>query len=154
AREAHAGRWRGNQAMLRAPARDQSTSQLRPSRTALAHAALHSDKNNGETGCEVSDGTPWTKIYSPSLCTRTCVERHEAVHAADLKPCCQKANKAFNKAADEDAKNKVQARFDKWVNDNRDWFECHAYAESMACAAELVAKDCATTPSPEDADAG
>jgi hypothetical protein len=52
---------------------------------------LHDD-TAGDTGCDVSIGTPTTVIHSPSLCYKACTERHEAVHVTDLSPCCKRAN--------------------------------------------------------------
>ncbi len=113
-------------------------------REARAGAGTLCQGTNGNTGCDVSVGTPATTIHQPSLCTRACVERHEAVHAADLGPCCQKANKAYNAAKTDSDKENVQNKFNTWVVNNTDWFECRGYSESARCAKELLDQKCSS----------
>jgi len=122
-----------------------SVNALRESVVSLAEigglAWLHDD-TVGETGCDVSIGTPTTVIKLPSLCYKACTERHEAVHATDLKPCCTRANKEYNKASTDDKKQAVQDKMNKWVLDNRDYLECRGYAESIRCGEEFLAAHC------------
>ena len=98
---------------------------------------------NGETGCDVSTGKTVTTIHEPPPCYRHCVERHEAVHARDIAPCCTRANAAYKAAKTDDAKSAVEDKFAKWIKeDNVDWLECRGYTESAKCADEYVKKNC------------
>jgi hypothetical protein len=99
---------------------------------------------NGETGCDVSAGTPSTTMHDPPPCYRACVERHEKVHAKDIAPCCKRANAAYKQAKTDDDKAKVQDKFNRWVESNVDWLECRAYAESSRCAQEFLDAHCET----------
>lgn len=99
---------------------------------------------NGETGCDVSVGTPSTTMHNPPPCYRACVERHEKVHAADIAPCCKKASAAYKQAKTNNDKTKIQDTFNQWIKSNEDWFECRAYAESAHCAQEFLDAHCGT----------
>lgn len=99
---------------------------------------------NGETGCDVSAGTPSTTMHDPSPCYRSCVERHENVHATDMAPCCKKANATYKQAKTDNDKTKIQDTFNRWIKSNEDWFECRAYAESARCAQEFLDAHCGT----------
>jgi hypothetical protein len=100
--------------------------------------------NNGETSCSFPDGTPSTNV-SNATCSRTCTVEHEAVHATDITPCCTAAGTAHRAAANEAAKRAVETSFVRWLNANRSWFECRAYATSVTCAdREIAAKKCGT----------
>jgi hypothetical protein len=105
------------------------------------YGRLHQGKA-GETGCDVSTGTPSSSIYSPSICYRTCTERHEAVHVADLTPCCKRANQKYNAAKTENEKTAIQDKMDQWIVDNKNYFECRGYGESVRCAEEFLAAHC------------
>ena len=98
---------------------------------------------NGETGCDVSVGTPSTTMHDPPPCYRACVERHEKVHAKDIAPCCKKANAAYKQAKTDD-KARIQDQFNQWIEANVDWLECRAYAESALCAQEFLDAHCGT----------
>jgi hypothetical protein len=93
--------------------------------------------NNGETICSFPDGTPSTTV-SNTACSRTCTEEHEAVHAADITPCCSAAGTAFRAATTEAAKKAVRRSFVRWLNANRSFFECRAYGVSVVCANRLI----------------
>jgi hypothetical protein len=98
---------------------------------------------NGETGCDVTTGSTVTTIHQPPACYRHCVERHEAVHARDITPCCTRANAAHRAAKSEDAKTAVQDKFAKWIKeDNVDYLECRGYTESAKCGQEYLDKNC------------
>lgn len=99
---------------------------------------------NGETGCDTSTGTTVTTIHDPPACYRHCVDRHEAVHARDIGPCCKRANVASKTAKSDDDKQAVQDKFEKWltVDSNVDWLECRAYKESAKCGREYLNKNC------------
>ena len=107
---------------------------------------LHQDAA-GDTGCDVSTGTPTTVIHAPSLCYKACTERHEAVHATDLNPCCKRANKAYNAAPTDGKKTAVQDKMNEWVLKNKDYLECRGYAESVRCGEEFLAAHCGATQS-------
>lgn len=117
-----------------------------------AEAGFLYQGRNGETGCDVSVGTPSTTIFSPSPCVQDCVKRHEAVHAADIGPCCKKANKAHGAAKTETDKTDIQDKFNQWVVVNTDWLECRAYAESARCGKELSEQKCAVEQSVNSSD--
>ncbi len=104
---------------------------------------LH-QSTSGETGCDVSVGTPNASIHSLSPCTKPCTERHEAVHVRDLSPCCKAANKAYTAAKTDDKKTAVQDKMGQWILSNDDYFECRAYGESVRCAEEFQAAHCDT----------
>jgi hypothetical protein len=95
---------------------------------------------NGTTTCQLPGGTPSTSINN-SACSRPCTERHEAVHFSDITPCCAGAGRAYDAAATPGDKAAVRSGFFAWMNANRDWFECRAYAESVRCADELLARN-------------
>jgi hypothetical protein len=78
---------------------------------------------NGGTGCDASAGKTVTTIYDPPACYRHCVERHEAVHARDIAPCCTRANSAYKAAKSDDDRQKVQDKFDQWMLSNQDCLE-------------------------------
>lgn len=98
--------------------------------------------NAGETGCDVSNGTPQAELHSPSLCYRDCTARHEALHVTDLTPCCKSANQAYKAAPTDEKKTAVQEKMNKWSLANRDYLECRAYGESVRCAKEFLAAHC------------
>lgn len=106
---------------------------------------------SGETGCDVSIGTPSTTLHDPPACYRECVARHEKVHAHDISPCCKRANRAYKAAKNDGEKEKLQEKFNRWIEANEDWLECRAYAESARCGKELVDKNC--TPKKSQAEA-
>jgi hypothetical protein len=64
------------------------------------------------------------------------------MHAADLGPCCKRANKAYNAADTEPKKTAVQDKMNQWVLDNKNYFECRGYGESVKCADALIASTC------------
>jgi len=97
---------------------------------------------NGGTGCDASTGKTFSNIYDPPACYRHCVVRHEAKHAADIAPCCTRANVAHKAAKSDDAKQAVQDKFDQWMLSNQDWLECRAYTESARCGQEYMEKNC------------
>ena len=106
---------------------------------------------NGTTTCTFPAGTPSTTILNGD-CARPCTVRHEAVHFADISPCCAKAGTAHAAAATPAAKQTVEDQFFAWMSGNRSWFECRAYATSVTCADELLTnKNCAAAPAPADA---
>jgi hypothetical protein len=113
-------------------------------------AELHDDSacasgrfgKNGGTGCDASTGKTVTTIYDPPPCYRHCVERHEAVHARDIAPCCTRANVAYKAAKSDDDRQAVQDKFDNWMLSNEDWLECRAYTESAKCGKEYVDQNC------------
>jgi hypothetical protein len=70
------------------------------------------------------------------------VERHEAVHAKDLASCCARAHKAHERAKTDEAKQRVQDKFNSWVLDNEDFLECRAYAESAKCGQQYLDEHC------------
>ncbi len=105
---------------------------------------------NGGTGCDASTGKTVTTIYDPPPCYRHCVERHEAVHARDIAPCCARANLAYKAAKSDDDRQAVQDKFDHWMLSNQDFLECRAYTESAKCGQEYVDKNCG----PKKQDAG
>ena len=132
---------------------DFSTVRVNPSADAMLRLAdagcvglLHQD-SAGDTGCDVSTGTPTTVIHAPSLCYKACTERHEAVHATDLNPCCKRANKAYNAAPTDEKKTAVQDKMNEWVLNNKDYLECRGYAESVRCGEEFLAAHCGATQS-------
>ena len=104
---------------------------------------------NGGTGCDTSTGKTVTNIYDPPACYRHCVERHEAVHARDIAPCCTRANTAYKAAKSDADKQVVQDKFDRWMLSNQHWLECRAYTESAKCGQEYVENNC--RPKKEDA---
>lgn len=100
--------------------------------------------NNGETSCSFPSGTPTTTV-SNATCSRTCTEQHEAVHSTDITPCCAASGRAYRAAATAADKDAVERSFITWLNANRSWFECRAYAKSVSCAdAQITAKKCGT----------
>jgi hypothetical protein len=108
---------------------------------------------NGTTTCSFPAGTATTTINN-TACTSPCTTRHEGVHRADISSCCTKAGTAHAAASTAAAKQAVEDRFFSWMGSNRSWFECRAYAESVACADEmLTAKHCASASGPAAADA-
>ena len=106
-------------------------------------------QTNGDTGCDVSAGTPSTTLHDPPACYRECVVRHEQVHATDIAPCCKKANVKYAAAKTDEDKQAVQDKFNQWMLDNVDYLECRAYAESARCGTELADKSCGTKKSAE-----
>lgn len=105
---------------------------------------LRQAANNGETTCTLPGGTPSTTV-SNAACSRTCTVKHEAVHSADISTCCAAAGVAYGNAADDAARQAVRTSFFRWMNANRSWFECRAYATSVSCAdTEMTAKKCGT----------
>jgi hypothetical protein len=72
------------------------------------------------------------------------------VHFADIGPCCAAAGNAFRAAADDAGRADVRSKFVGWLNTNRAWFECRAYAESVKCADEQLAAQKCSDPSPAD----
>jgi hypothetical protein len=109
--------------------------------TARALPARLSETENGDTSCDVSNGIPDITLNKPSICNRDCTARHEAVHKKDISSCCSKAHTAWTNAKD-DKKDAVQDKMNKWVEENRYWLECRAYAESVKCATEWLAANC------------
>jgi hypothetical protein len=100
--------------------------------------------NNGETSCSFPAGTPTTTV-SNATCSRKCTEQHEAVHFTDITPCCAASGVAHRAAATAAAKAAVETAFIRWLNTNRSFFECRAYATSVSCAdGEIAAKKCGT----------
>jgi hypothetical protein len=100
--------------------------------------------NNGETSCSFPAGTPTTTVTN-ATCSRTCTVEHEAVHSTDISACCTAAGTAHRAAATAAAKRAVETSFVRWLNANRSWFECRAYATSVSCAdREIAAKKCGT----------
>lgn len=98
---------------------------------------------NGETGCDLSTGKTLTTMHEPPACYRHCVERHEAVHARDIAPCCARAGAAYKTAKTDDAKSAIEDKFVKWMKEeNVDWLECRGYTESAKCGQEYVNQNC------------
>jgi hypothetical protein len=97
---------------------------------------------NGGTGCDASTGKSVTTIYNPPPCYRHCVERHEAVHARDIAPCCARSNAAYKAAKSDDERDAVQDKINRWVSSNEDFLECRAYTESAKCGREYADQNC------------
>jgi hypothetical protein len=109
--------------------------------TPVTVASRLAETENGDTSCDVSKGVPDITLNKPSICFKDCTERHEAVHKKDISNCCSKANKAWTNAKD-DKKDDVQEKMNHWVEANRYWLECRAYAESVKCATEWITANC------------
>ena len=109
--------------------------------TGSAFPARLSETENGDTSCDVSKGIPDITLNKPSVCHKDCTERHEAVHKNDISSCCSKSHRAWTNAKD-DKKDDVQEKMNNWVEANRYWLECRAYAESVKCATEWLAANC------------
>jgi hypothetical protein len=99
------------------------------------------ETENGDTSCDVSKGVPDITLNKPSVCHKDCTERHEAVHKKDISSCCSKAHNAWTNAKD-NKKDAVQEKMNDWVEANRYWLECRAYAESVKCATEWITANC------------
>jgi hypothetical protein len=97
-------------------------------------------KINGTTTCDLNApvDAPLTIEIFNTKCTKSCTQEHENQHAADLRPCCQKARAAYKlqkTAADRTA---VRARWNEYARAARPWTECNAYTKSIACAEKLL----------------
>lgn len=104
---------------------------------------------NGTTTCVFPGGLPSSTVTNPN-CSAVCTGEHEAQHYSDISPCCAAAGLAYRAAPASD-KPGIRTQFFTWLNANRRYFECRAYAVSVVCAdREIAAKDCNGTPSPAD----
>ncbi len=109
-------------------------------------SVLHTEKRLGEYKCDLNQGGKSSMTISDTSCLKSCTERHEQKHQADVSPCCQAAGAAY-KAAEGDGPKQEQiiTDFTNWSTKNKPYFECRAYQESVTCAeekiAELKAKD-------------
>jgi len=100
------------------------------------------DTLNGKTGCTLPGGIPFSEVLT-TKCHAGCTAEHEALHFADIKPCCAKAGAAHAKAADDDARKVIETSFGSWLVGNDNWLECRAYTKSVKCADKiLAAKKC------------
>lgn len=105
---------------------------------------------NGTTTCVFPGGTPSSAVTNPN-CSSVCTGEHEAKHYSDISPCCAAAGTAYRAAAAAD-KPGIRSQFFTWMNANRSYFECRAYAVSVACAdREIAAKSCNGPPAAGDA---
>jgi len=103
----------------------------------------------GTTECNLATGTPDVKPV-PNTCCSPCfgnsVDLHEAVHARDIAPCCQKASQAYKAAQDPGKKAAIEQTWHQWKHANRDWLECRAYTESLRWDNEYLAAHCGKKP--------
>lgn len=104
-------------------------------------SVLHTDKRLGEYKCDLNQGGKSSITLSDTTCLKSCTERHEKVHQADVSPCCQAAGTAYKAAEGDTAKqDKIVTDFTNWATKNRPYFECRGYQESVTCAKEKVAE--------------
>jgi hypothetical protein len=88
---------------------------------AVPDQSLTSSKDS-DTFCDLEKGHPVSTIRNEK-CGRPCTEKHEALHVADISPCCES---------------------------NRDFLECRGFGLGVTCSDELKRKKDCHVPSPPD----
>ncbi len=92
--------------------------------------------DSGETWCDPQTGTVQQRV--DEFCAGDCVQRHENVHKNDIRSCCTRYGQCVRKHG----LTLCQARWNAWLDKNRNYFECRAWRDTRSCLKSLIFWGC------------